>query len=125
MDIQSISISQTGAVPGVVKNFTITENAARQIELLAQDEAPGAFLRISVNGGGCSGFQYDYSFGTVVNPDDQVFERDGAKVVIDELSLGFIAGSELDYIETLGSAEFQIRNPQATATCGCGNSFAV
>lgn len=105
--------------------FTVTENAAKQVNHLLLQESPGAYLRISVKGGGCSGFQYEYNFVTEKNPDDRVFEKNGAKVIVDEMSLQYISGSMLDYLETLGLAEFQIKNPQATATCGCGNSFAV
>jgi len=105
--------------------FTVTENAAQQVNHLLLKESAGAFLRILVEGGGCSGFQYKYNFVTEKNPDDRIFEKNGAKVIIDEMSLQYIGGSMLDYVETLGFAEFQIKNPQATATCGCGNSFAV
>ena len=105
--------------------FAITENAAKELERLKQTEKPGAMLRISVDGGGCSGFKYNFDFVLEKNSDDQSFTRDSAEVLIDETSLDFIRGSVLDFEETLGSAEFVIKNPNASATCGCGSSFAV
>lgn len=106
--------------------FGITENAARRIAYLAEKEPiTGAKLRIAVDGGGCSGFQYRYEFTAEKASDDHLFERDGAAVLVDEMSLGFLRGSVVDYVETLGAAHFEIRNPNALANCGCGNSFAV
>lgn len=106
--------------------FSITENAAKRIAFLAEDEDyKNVMLRVSVNGGGCSGFQYKMDFDTEQNKDDHVFENGEAKVVIDEMSLEFLNGSCLDYVETLGAAAFEIKNPNATANCGCGNSFSV
>lgn len=107
-------------------DFGITENAARRIAFLASKEAiPQPKLRIAVDGGGCSGFQYRYEFTAEQNPDDHAFKNGEATVLVDELSLGFIKGSVVDYVETLGAAHFEIRNPNASANCGCGNSFAV
>lgn len=104
----------------------ISASAAKRIAfLLGKEASPEAKLRVSVKGGGCSGFQYEFGFDSEQHEDDILFEKDGAKVLIDTMSLEFINGSVLDYIETLGAAHFEIRNPQATATCGCGNSFSV
>ena len=106
--------------------FGVTERAARRIqELIAAEAQPGLMLRVAVAGGGCSGFQYGFTLDDAVNPDDKVVEKAGAKVVIDETSLGMLAGSEIDFVEELVGSSFAIRNPNATSSCGCGNSFAV
>lgn len=107
-------------------DFGISDSAARRIAHLASQEPfANAKLRIAVDGGGCSGFQYRYEFTAEQNPDDHAFKNGEATVLIDELSLGFIKGSQVDYVETLGAAHFEIKNPNASANCGCGNSFAV
>jgi iron-sulfur cluster insertion protein len=104
----------------------VTQSAARRIAALkAQEEAAGAFLRIAVSGGGCSGFQYGLSFDEQRNEDDFVFEKDGVAVIVDEVSLGLLNGAEVDFVEDLMGAQFQIRNPNAASSCGCGNSFSV
>jgi iron-sulfur cluster insertion protein len=82
-------------------------------------------LRVSVSGGGCSGFQYGFTFDDARNGDDRVVEKDGVTVLIDEMSWEFLAGGEIDYVEELIGAYFTVRNPNASATCGCGTSFAV
>jgi iron-sulfur cluster insertion protein len=108
------------------RRIVVTENAARRIAALRiQEEAGEAFLRIAVSGGGCSGFQYGISFDGQRNPDDFVFERDGIAVVVDDTSLDLLNGSEVDFIEDLMGASFQIRNPNAASSCGCGNSFSI
>ena len=99
--------------------------AARVAWLVAQENQPGLMLRVSVSGGGCSGFQYGFSFDDTVNPDDRTFERDGATAVIDEASLELLAGSEIDYVEELVGASFQVKNPNAASSCGCGASFSI
>ncbi len=107
-------------------SISLSESAAMRIAFLAAQEAkPGMMLRISVSGGGCSGFQYGFAFDDSKNDEDRLFERAGAKVVIDETSLGLLAGAEIDFVEDLGGASFQIKNPNAKSSCGCGNSFAV
>ncbi len=107
-------------------NIEITENAAKRIcFLMEKEKSPDSKLRISVDGGGCSGFQYDFKFDSNINDDDQVINMNGASLVIDEISQGFMENSILDYVETLGAAHFEVKNPNATATCGCGNSFSV
>ena len=104
----------------------VTANAAKRIAWLMQQETtPNLKLRIAVSGGGCSGFQYGFTFDDAVNADDRVFERDGATVVIDETSLELLGGAEIDFVEDLVGAAFQIRNPNAASSCGCGNSFSV
>ncbi|MDE3060979.1 MAG: iron-sulfur cluster assembly accessory protein [Pseudomonadota bacterium] len=107
--------------------FSLSESAAARINhLKAVDNKPGQRFRITVKGGGCSGFQYDFTLDDAApSPEDSVFVRDGAEVIIDDVSLGIIKGGMLDYTEDLASAGFAIKNPNATARCGCGNSFSV
>ena len=111
---------------GSARSVVITESAARRIAAL---KAPGrsrsAFLRIAVSGGGCSGFQYGLSFDDQRNPDDFVFEHDGVAVIVDDVSLDLLNGAEVDFVEDLMGASFQIKNPNAASSCGCGNSFSV
>jgi iron-sulfur cluster assembly accessory protein len=107
------------------QNFIITDSALQQVAKLLADEPHGSRLRVTVEGGGCSGFQYRYSFDATKNPDDLVFGENKAEVIIDETSLSLIDASQLDYFEDLGSAGFEIKNPKATARCGCGNSFSI
>ncbi|SRR5579885_2553963 len=105
---------------------TLTESAARRIaELRVAEGAPAAFLRLAVSGGGCSGFQYGFSFDDTRHPDDFAFARDGVELVIDEVSLELVKGAEIDFVEDLMGAYFQVRNPNAASSCGCGNSFSV
>ncbi len=106
--------------------FAVTDSAAARINKIMVGEPEGTKLRVAVGGGGCSGFQYQVDFDVKpVASDDLVIEKNGSTVVIDSMSLDMLKGSVLDYIETLGSAGFEIKNPNATAKCGCGNSFTV
>jgi iron-sulfur cluster insertion protein len=108
------------------RHVVLTERALRRIAILKEEEQAGtAMLRIAVSGGGCSGFQYGFSFDNVRNDDDLVFERDGVGVVVDDVSLDLLNGAEIDFVEDLMGAAFQIRNPNAASSCGCGNSFSV
>jgi iron-sulfur cluster assembly accessory protein len=111
----------------IVSTVELTANAARRIaHLMSADETPNAKLRISVNGGGCSGFQYAFDFVyDNAEPTDLVINKDGAIVLIDDVSLPFMDNAVIDYVESLGAAHFEIKNPNASAKCGCGNSFAV
>ncbi len=105
---------------------TVTDSAFKRIAFLMEKEGEsGVALRIAVNGGGCSGFQYAFSFDDVRNDDDLIIEKDGAAVLIDAMSQLYLAGSEIDFVEDVIGSSFQIRNPNATASCGCGASFAV
>jgi iron-sulfur cluster insertion protein len=105
---------------------TITDNAARRIAALVREEAnPSLMLRIAVSGGGCSGFQYGFSLESARLDDDVLFEQSGIKVVIDSTSLELIQGAEIDFVEELVGSSFQVRNPNATSSCGCGNSFSI
>ncbi len=106
--------------------FSLTERAAKRVAFLIEQEGQeGLMLRVAVSGGGCSGFQYGFSFDDTVNPDDRTFERDGVVTVVDETSLELLNGAQVDFVEDLGGASFQIKNPNATSSCGCGSSFAI
>ena len=106
------------------QNLNISENAAKRITAIAEkDGKPNLMLRITVSGGGCSGFQYGFDFEEEPKPDDLVFEQHGVKVVTDPVSFDFLKGAELDYIEEMVGAYFSLRNPNAASSCGCGNSF--
>ncbi len=108
------------------QQFLITENAAKRVAwLIEQEGQAGLMLRVSVSGGGCSGFQYGFSFDDEVKADDRTFERDGITVVVDEVSLGLLNGAQIDFVEDLIGASFQISNPQATSSCSCGASFSI
>jgi len=109
------------------EKITITDNAAQQIaRLVALESASQTLrLRISVSGGGCSGFQYHFTLDDAQTPDDRVFLKNDIAVIIDEISLGLLAEAVVDYVEDLTSAQFVIKNPNATASCGCGNSFSI
>ena len=104
---------------------TVTERAARQIGAILRREPPGTMLRVSVEGGGCSGFQYKFDVEHAQAADDIVISRDGATVLIDQISLGYLAGSEIDFVDDLIGASFKVANPNATASCGCGTSFSI
>jgi iron-sulfur cluster insertion protein len=107
-------------------SVTISESAARRIvQLLAAEGQAAMSLRVSVSGGGCAGFQYGFNLDDARNADDRLFERDGARVVIDEVSLELLKGGEIDYVEDLLGSYFKIANPNATTSCGCGSSFSV
>ncbi len=105
---------------------SLTERAAKRIATIIKKEPVGTVLRLSVEGGGCSGFQYSYNL-LVDQPadDDLVLQRDGATVLIDAVSLPFLEGSEIDFVDELIGQSFQVKNPNATAGCGCGTSFSV
>jgi iron-sulfur cluster insertion protein len=107
------------------ETVTVTERAAKRIAEIVSAETAAQALRVSVEGGGCSGFQYKFDLVPAAEADDVVLERDGAKVVIDQVSLGYLSGSEIDYVDELIGAAFRITNPQATASCGCGTSFSL
>jgi iron-sulfur cluster insertion protein len=106
--------------------FTLTEAAARRIRTIVErEEQPELRLRVSVSGGGCSGFQYGFALDSSSEDGDIVVERDGAKVVVDGMSLMYVLGSQLDFIEDLTGSFFRVDNPRASSSCGCGASFAI
>jgi iron-sulfur cluster assembly accessory protein len=105
-------------------DITVTERAARRIgEILGSE--PGAMLRLSVMGGGCSGFQYKFDVDRDKADDDVVVSRDGVTVLVDPVSLQYLAGSEIDFVDDLIGASFKVNNPKAKASCGCGTSFSL
>ena len=105
--------------------FTVTDRAATRIAQILKGEVAASVLRVSVEGGGCSGFQYRFAVERGATPEDLVIEQPGATVVIDPVSLQYLAGSKLDFVDDLIGAAFQVVNPNATASCGCGTSFAL
>ncbi|MGO9357297.1 MAG: iron-sulfur cluster insertion protein ErpA [Xanthobacteraceae bacterium] len=106
-------------------NVTISERAARRIGEILHSEGSGAMLRISVEGGGCSGFQYKFDIARDKAGDDLVVSRNDAVVLVDPTSATFLAGSEVDFVDDLIGASFRVNNPNATASCGCGTSFSI
>ncbi len=110
-------------VPGAVQ---LTANAASKVqELVAKQGKGSALLRVYIQGGGCSGFQYGFTFDETAQDDDAVFEKDGVRLVVDPLSIQYLTGAEVDYKEDLEGARFVINNPNASTTCGCGSSFSI
>ena len=103
----------------------LTAKAAKQVRRVLSKEPEGSLLRVAVNGGGCSGFQYAFDIVQAQEPDDLVVERDGATVLIDPVSVEYMRGSHIDYVDDLIGQSFKIENPNATASCGCGTSFAL
>ncbi|RIA55665.1 iron-sulfur cluster insertion protein ErpA [Dichotomicrobium thermohalophilum] len=103
----------------------LSARAAKRIAQIVASEPETPILRVSVDGGGCSGFQYGFNLVSQPEPDDLVIERDGATVVIDPISLQFLGGSEIDFVDDLIGAHFTVQNPNATASCGCGTSFSI
>ncbi len=104
---------------------SMSASAAKQINAIMAKQKMGEFLRVSVEGGGCSGFQYKFDFADKAESDDIIIERDGAKILIDSVSLDFLGGSVIDYAQELIGSAFKIRNPNAVAACGCGTSFSI
>ncbi|MDG5494092.1 iron-sulfur cluster insertion protein ErpA [Niveispirillum sp. BGYR6] len=119
-----LSENQSDTPAGRVMNLTASA-AARIAKLAALEGNPDQMLRLTVSGGGCSGFQYGFSFDTAVNEDDHLFARDNAKMVVDDTSLDLLAGAEVDFVEDLMGSYFKVNNPNAASSCGCGASFSV
>ena len=109
----------------MITDVTVTERAALRIGEILRQEPAGTMLRVSVAGGGCSGFQYKFGTERARAEDDMVIERSGATVLIDPISLNYLAGSEIDFVDDLIGSSFKVNNPNATASCGCGTSFAL
>lgn len=105
--------------------FNFTDNAANKVkELIVEEGNPDLKLRVFVTGGGCSGFQYGFTFDEVANEDDTAMEKNGVTLLIDPMSYQYLVGAEIDYTEGLEGSQFVIKNPNATSTCGCGSSFS-
>jgi iron-sulfur cluster insertion protein len=105
--------------------ISLSESAAARVQWIADRQNKPALLRLAVEGGGCSGFQYRFGLADAVEADDLVTERNGVKLLVDSMSLDLIEGSEVDFVESLGGSAFRVTNPLAAAGCGCGASFSV
>ena len=105
--------------------ITLSESAAGRIRQIAEREGRPVMLRVAVEGGGCSGFQYQFDLVDAAQEDDLRVERDGAAALVDEMSLVLLKGSEIDFVDELAGAEFRVRNPNAKSSCGCGVSFSI
>lgn len=106
-------------------DVTLSPSAAKRIQAIGAREGRPVMLRVAVEGGGCSGFQYQFDLVDEAQPDDLKVERDGAAALVDVVSLALLKGSEIDYVDELAGAEFRIRNPNAKSSCGCGVSFSI
>jgi iron-sulfur cluster insertion protein len=119
-------VPKMNAVTEMVSPLVFTDNAAIKVrELIEEEGNPGLKLRVFVTGGGCSGFQYGFTFDEEVNEDDTTLDKNGVTLLIDPMSYQYLVGAEIDYSEGLEGSQFVIRNPNATSTCGCGSSFAA
>jgi iron-sulfur cluster insertion protein len=106
-------------------DVTLTDSAARRLKAISQAEGRPVMLRVAVEGGGCSGFQYQFDLVEQAQDDDLKVERDGAAALVDVVSLALLKGSEIDYVEALAGSEFKVKNPNAKSSCGCGVSFSI
>jgi len=107
------------------QTVTLSPSAASRVAAIAEKQGKPAILRLSVEGGGCSGFQYKFGLAEAPESDDTVTETDGVRLVVDSVSLDLVSGCVVDYVESLGGAAFRVENPQAAAGCGCGSSFSI
>jgi iron-sulfur cluster assembly accessory protein len=123
--ISAISPPEIEMSAEMAANVTVTERAAQKIGEILGREAAGTMLRVSVEGGGCSGFQYKFDTEHSKADDDLVIEKSGATVLIDPVSRDYMAGAEIDFVDDLIGSAFKVNNPKATASCGCGTSFAL
>jgi len=105
--------------------ISLTSSAAQRVAAIAAKQGKPPILRLSVDGGGCSGFQYRFGLADSIESDDAAVETDGVKLVVDSISLDLVRGAAVDYVENLGGAAFKVENPQAASGCGCGSSFSV
>ena len=114
------------AVTDLSSPFLFTDSAAAKVkDLIAEEGNPDLKLRVFVQGGGCSGFQYGFTFDEAVNEDDTTIDKDGVTLLVDSMSYQYLVGAEIDYKEDINGSQFVIKNPNATTTCGCGSSFSV
>jgi iron-sulfur cluster insertion protein len=110
----------------VATPFVFSDNAAAKVaELIAEEGNPDLKLRVFVTGGGCSGFQYGFTFDEIANDDDSAYTKNGVTLLIDPMSYQYLVGAEIDYVESIEGSQFTIKNPNATSTCGCGSSFSA
>lgn len=109
-----------------MSDLIFTNNAAQKVKsLLSQEQNPNLNLRVYITGGGCAGFSYGFNFDEKIQEDDTQVENDGVKLLIDAMSIQYLEGSEIDYVEGLEGSRFVVNNPNATTTCGCGSSFSI
>jgi iron-sulfur cluster insertion protein len=108
-----------------MSTIDLTESAAKRVALIAAKQSKPAILRLSVEGGGCSGFQYKFELADIVAEDDIVARCGDTRLVVDPISLDLVSGAQVDYVESLGGAAFRVTNPNAASGCGCGSSFSV
>jgi iron-sulfur cluster insertion protein len=108
-----------------MNSVDLTPSAAARVAVIAAKQARPAILRLAVEGGGCSGFQYKFALAESVEGDDAVAERDGVRLVVDPVSLDLVSGAAVDYVESLGGSAFRVTNPNAASGCGCGSSFSI
>tara|TARA_R110000796_G_scaffold8843_4_gene28709 strand:- start:43727 stop:44125 length:399 start_codon:yes stop_codon:yes gene_type:complete len=113
------------ALATIEQDIILTPNAARRVAAIAEKQGKAAILRLSVEGGGCSGFQYRFGLADGIEADDIAVEESGVTLVVDEISLDLVRGSAVDFVESLGGSAFQVTNPNAASGCGCGSSFSV
>ncbi len=111
--------------PAALPSVTLSSAAASRLKAISAAEGRPLMLRVAVEGGGCSGFQYKFDLVEDAQPEDLKVERDGAAALVDDVSLAFLKGSVIDFVEELAGAEFRVRNPNAKSSCGCGVSFAI
>jgi len=120
------AVTEKNPVTEMPDPLVFSDNAANKVKQLIEEEGnPELKLRVFVTGGGCSGFQYGFTFDEVQNDDDSVMEKNGVRLLIDPMSYQYLSGAEIDYSEGLEGAQFVIKNPNATSTCGCGSSFSA
>ncbi|MFN8769833.1 MAG: iron-sulfur cluster insertion protein ErpA [Neisseriaceae bacterium] len=109
-----------------LSQIRFTDNAVNKVKELVEEEGNLELcLRVFITGGGCSGFQYGFTFDEIINEDDLVIEKDGIKFLVDSMSYQYLAGAEIDYVDSFEGSQFTIKNPKATTTCGCGSSFSI
>ncbi len=117
--------SMTATAETLDQPVTLTASAAARVAAIAEKQGKPAILRLSVEGGGCSGFQYKFGMAETIEDDDIIVETDGVKLVVDEISLDLVRGSAVDFVDNLGGSHFSVENPNAAAGCGCGTSFSI
>lgn len=123
--VDDLAVGSGRAYLSTMDDIMLTPSAAARVAFIAQKQAKPAILRLAVEGGGCSGFQYRFGLADTVEADDRTVETDGVTLVVDAMSLDLVRGSAVDYVEDLGGSAFKVTNPNATAGCGCGSSFSV
>jgi iron-sulfur cluster insertion protein len=124
--MNAVEMTMPSAVDAMPTPIVFTDSAAQKVAQLIEEEGnPDLKLRVFVQGGGCSGFQYGFTFDEIVNEDDTTMVKNGVQLLIDSMSYQYLVGAEIDYKDDLEGAQFVIKNPSATSTCGCGSSFSV